>query len=88
MTAVKRIYADFNSVDGAICWCLCYGSPRRSLDNVAEELRLRDGMHVVLYYEDPSEEFEVSGTLIEQPIGAVPRWHTRADWTTRKQLRG
>jgi len=91
MTAPVRVYADFNSVkgdDGSICWCLCYGSPLRSLDDFSEELRLRDGMPVVLYYEDPSEEFEVSAALVEQPVGAVPRWHARADWKTRKQIRG
>jgi hypothetical protein len=86
-----RVYADFNSVygdSGSICWCLRYGSPSRPLDDFAEELRLRDGMPVVLYYEDPSEEFEVSAVLIEQPVGAFPRWHARADWETRKQIRG
>lgn len=78
MTEPVRVYADFNSVydeGGSICWCLRYGAPLRSLDDFAEELRLRDGMQVVLYYEDPSEEFEVSAALIEQPVGLVPRWH-------------
>jgi len=91
MSVPLRIYADFNSVygeGGSICWCLRYGSPLRSLDNFTDELGLCDGMPVVLYYEDPSEEFEVAATLIEQPAGAVTRWHARADWKTRKQIRG
>ena len=68
MTVQPRIYADFNSVygeDGNTCWCLCYGSPLRPLDDVAGELGLRDGMPVILYYEDESEEFEVSAVLVE-----------------------
>jgi hypothetical protein len=91
MTVPVRIYADFNSVygeGGSICWCLRYGRSLRLLDEFAEELRLRDGMTVILYYEDESEEFEVSGALIEQPVGTVPRWHARVDWKTRKQIRG
>lgn len=91
MTVPVRVYADFNSVygeGGSICWCLRCGSPLQPLDDLAEDLQLRDGMHVVLYYEDPSEEFEVSAVLIEQPVGVVPRWHARADWKTRKQIRG
>ena len=90
MTMPLRVYADFNSVygeGGSICWCLRYGSPLQPLDDFAEELRLRDGMPVVLYYEDESEEFEVSAILIEQPVGTMPRWHARADWKTRKQIR-
>jgi hypothetical protein len=58
------------------------------LDDFADELRLRDGMQVVLYYEDVSEEFEVSAALIEQPVGVVPRWHARAEWKTLKKIRG
>jgi len=37
-----RIYADFNSgagTDEDPCWRLSYGSPLRSLDEVAEELK-------------------------------------------------
>lgn len=89
MTASLRIYADFNSSYGegdSICWCLCYGSPLRSVDDLAEELGLRDGMAVILYYEDESEEFEVSAVLME--TATRPRWHARADWNTRRQLRG
>jgi hypothetical protein len=61
------IYADFNSGAGTNedpCWCLRYGSPLRPLDELAAELDLRDGMPMLLYYEDPSEEFEVSAVTI------------------------
>ena len=89
MTTFLRIYADFNSVygdGGSICWCLRYGSPLRDLDEFTEELGLRDGMPVVLYYEDESEEFEVSAVLIE--TATRPHWHARADWKSRRQIRG
>jgi hypothetical protein len=91
VTAPLRIYADFNSVygeDGSVCWCLRYGSALTALDDLAEQLGLREGMPVVLYYEDESEEFEVSAVLMEQTPGIVPRWHARADWQTRRQIRG
>jgi hypothetical protein len=58
-----RIYADFNSGDGTAtdpCWCQLYGSPLCPLDEVADDLNLCDGMPVLLYYADPSEDFEVS----------------------------
>jgi hypothetical protein len=89
--APLRIYADFNSVygeNGSVCWCLRYGTPLRPLDDLAEELGLRNGMLVTLYYEDEAEEFEVSAVLVEQPATIVPRWHAQADWKTRRQLRG
>jgi hypothetical protein len=89
VTAPLRIYADFNSVygeGGSICWCLRYGSPLHELDDFTEELGLRDGMPVTLYYEDESEEFEVSATLME--TAERPRWHARVDWKTRRQIRG
>jgi hypothetical protein len=68
--------SNFNSVygeDGSICWCLRHGSPMRPLDDVAGELGLRDGLPVTLYYEDESEEFEVSAVLI-QTGSSTPRW--------------
>ena len=89
MSVPPRIYADFNSVYGegcSICWCLCYGLPLRDLDEFAEELGLHDGMPVMLYYEDESEEFEVSAVLVETTTR--PRWHARADWKTQRQIRG
>src|SRR5215469_1759254 len=54
-----RIYADFNSVgdgDGAWCWCLRYND--RLLNEVAAELHLSEGQSVIVYYDDPAEEFE------------------------------
>jgi hypothetical protein len=69
-----RIYADFNSCGpGELYWCLRYGPTFRPLDEVAEELRLYEGMSVVLYYEDESEEFEVSAVLTKNN-GAGPHW--------------
>ncbi len=67
-------------------WRLRYGSPLRDLDEFTEELGLCDGMPVTLYYEDESEEFEVSAVLVE--AATHPRWHARADWKTRRQIRG
>lgn len=89
MNSPPRIFADFNSLygeGGGTYWCLSYGSPPKSLDDVAAELGLRNGMAVVLYYEDESEQFEVSAVLIETTT--LSRWHARADWRTRRQLRG
>ena len=84
-----RIYADFNSgagTDEDPCWCLRFGSPLRPLDEVAAELNLRDGMPVLLYYEDPSEEFEVSAVLVKRGT-VVPQWRARADWDTMRRIR-
>jgi len=91
MPTPLRIYADFNSVygdNGSICWCLRYGSRLQPLDEVAEMLGLRDGMPVILFYEDESEAFEVSAILLEQPATTTPRWHAQAEWKTRRQIRG
>lgn len=84
-----RIYADFNS--GGLrgegpCWVLRCGPSRRPLDEVAAELALRNGMAVTLFYEDPSEEFEVSGTLIE-PSSAGECWKALPDWDTFRRIR-
>lgn len=90
MPTPLRIYADFNSVygdNGSICWCLRYGASFQPLDDLTEELGLRDGMPVILYYEDAAEEFEVSAVLLEQPETNI-RWHAQADWKTRRQIRG
>jgi hypothetical protein len=84
-----RIYADFNSgagTDTDPCWCLLYGSPLRPLDEVADDLNLRDGMPVLLYYADPSEEFEVSAVLVRRD-SLGPRWLACADWTTIHRIR-
>jgi hypothetical protein len=88
--APLRIYADFNS-GGApghgACWLLRYGPEKRHLDEVAEELGLRPGMTVTLFYEDPSEEFEVSAVL-EEHDDPVVHWRALPDWSTRRQIRG
>lgn len=84
-----RIYADFNSGgwEGQPCWCLRYGDgERRSLDEFEDELQLTDGMIVVLFYEDPGEEFEVMGTL-ERSSDSGPRWLGRPDWNTLRYIR-
>jgi hypothetical protein len=84
-----RIYADFNSGAGTVtdpCWCLRYGSPLRPLDEVADDLNLCDGMPVLLYYADPSEEFEVSAVLVRRD-SLGPRWNACADWTTIHRIR-
>jgi len=90
-----RIYADFNSVYGAnheICWCLRYGvtlgQVGKPLDEVAKELQLRAGMLVTLFYEDESEEFEVSAVLEEHDDTPGNRWRARADWNTFRRIRG
>jgi hypothetical protein len=84
-----RMYADFNSGTGTDedpYWCLRYGSPLRPLDEVAAELNLCEGMPELLYYEDRSEEFEVSAVLVKRgTIG--PQWHACADWDTMRRIR-
>ena len=57
-----RIYADFNSRD-ADGWCWCLRHNGRLLDEAAGELQLSEGQAVILYYEDPAEEFECDGML-------------------------
>ena len=87
---IGRIYADFSSGGSpgrGACWCLRWGSEKRPLDSVAEGLNLRDGMQVTLYYEDPSEEFEVFATLFKTD-SAVNIWHALPDWTTYRLIRG
>jgi len=85
-----RIYADFNSGGSGVddpCWCLRYGEERRPLDDVAKELGLKPGMLVTLFYEDSSEEFEVSGslTLRNSPPN---QWVAVPDWSTLRRIRG
>ena len=85
-----RIYADFNSGGSpgkGPCWCLRYGADMRSLDDCAAELRLEVGMPVTLYYQDPSEEFEVFATLIKT-ASSVHVWQALPDWTTYRLIRG
>ena len=86
-----RIYADFNS-GGApghgACWLLRYGPDRRPLDEVAEELGLRPGMIVTLFYQeelgDQAEEFEVSAVLEKSDEGV--RWRALPNWGTLRRI--
>jgi hypothetical protein len=87
LTQPLRIYADFNSTYGDICWCLRYGPSFKPLDEVAVAPGLRDGMPVTLYYEDPAAEFEFSAVLLER-TGETPRWVARADWKSERRIRG
>ncbi len=68
-----RIYADFNSCmeddRGKWCWCLRYEG--KILDECENDLQLRYGMAVTLFYEDDSEEFEFDAVLGHVPI---PEW--------------
>lgn len=83
-----RIYADFNSggLQGEPCWCLRYGTARTPLDDLADELELTDGMPVILFCEDPAEEFEVSATLRRHEESVV-RWQALPDWRTMRRIR-
>jgi len=83
-----RIYADFNSGGSpgkGPCWLLRYGSELRPLDEYSDELGLKAGMPVTLYYEDSSEEFEVSATL---ELSDNQRWVANPDWATFRRIRG
>ena len=86
-----RIYADFNSGGSpGQGWCrlLRYGG--QPLDAVADELHLRPGMVVTLYYEeerdDQGEAFEVEAVL-EQSDDPAVRWRAWPDWTTFRTTR-
>lgn len=57
-----RIAADFNSrTQAGWCWCLHHNN--RWLNEVARELELVDGQQVVLYCDEPSDEFEFDAIL-------------------------
>ena len=88
--AELRIFADFNSggsPGAGPCWCRRYGKERKPLDDCANELDLTDGMEVILFYEDPGEEFEVKGRLIE-PRAEHDSWQAIPDWATIRRIRG
>ena len=81
-----RIYADFNAVGpGDLYWCLRYGPTRRPLDEVAGQLGLY--MKVTLYYEDTTEEFEVSAVLSKNDC-AGPHWQALADMSSFRRIQG
>jgi hypothetical protein len=44
-------------------WCHLLLFEGRPLDKVAPALSLSEGMPVVLFYQDPAEEFEFDGTV-------------------------
>jgi hypothetical protein len=68
-----RIYADFNSVDDeGWCWCLRY--EKQPLDDFADAVGLVEGMAVVIYYEDPAEDFEFDATLSCRPSATSCTW--------------
>ena len=54
-----------------------YGSD--DLDYIADELDLKEGMSVVLFYEDPSDAFEVNAILgaYSDPSTGVKRWRAK-----------
>jgi len=84
-----RIYADFNSGSESTddpCWCSKFGSPLRPLEAFEAVLNLSEGMPVVLYYRDESEEFEVSAVLSKSGAGG-PQWRACADWDTMRRIR-
>jgi hypothetical protein len=87
-----RIYADFNSCmgDGRGEWCWLLRYKGILLDEVSpSSLVPYEGMPVILYYEDPGEEFEVNAILghVTQ-AGWDDRWMALPDWTTMRRLRG
>ena len=86
-----RLYADFNSCmgDDRGKWCWLLRHQGTLLDEIAASLEIYDGMPVTLYYEDPSEEFEVEAILghVDEP-GWNTRWMALPDWTTMRRLRG
>lgn len=88
MESPLRIYADFNSTtENGWCWCLRYQG--RDLDELGWELNLRNGMSVVLFYEDLSEEFEFDGTLssFPDPGSGATRWMAQPIDGTYRLLR-
>ena len=89
-TVKLRIYADFNSCmadeRGLWCWCLRYEG--KTLDDVASSLGLYDGMPVILYYEDPSEEWEMDAVLGHIAKPGWTMWMALPDEKTHRRLRG
>jgi hypothetical protein len=77
-----RIYIDTNDM-GPDGWCYLLRYNNRPLDEVATELRLCEGMPVVLYHSDPSEEFEFDGVLSFREN----RWLARADRGSYRLIR-
>jgi len=78
-----RLSADFNSrtVEGWYC-ALHHGGSR--LDDVAEELGVREGMPVTVYNDEPGDEFEFDGFLGLRPSlpPPAPQWVAIIDDST------
>ena len=84
--AKLRIYGDFNDFGAGVCWLLRYRE--RPLDEQAEELNLRDGMPVILFYEDPAEEFEFDAVLEFRPDEyPTSQWVARVDESSYRLIR-
>ncbi len=84
---VLRVYFDPNSMDNGVYWCLRHdGIP---IDDIAEEIDLHDGINVILFYNDSSEEFEFDGKLYFRPTGLLPapQWVGEIDQTTFRRIR-
>jgi hypothetical protein len=83
-----RIYADFNDWDADGC-CRCIRYNHRRLEEVAGDLGFYDGMPVVVFYEDPGEEFEFDGVLELRPDGTEggQRWVAVVDRNTYRLIR-
>lgn len=80
-----RIWADFNSVgDGDGAWCFTLRHNEKWLDEVAAELRLSEGQTVILYYDDPAEEFEFDAVLSFRS----GQWMALPDQSSFRRLRG
>ena len=82
-----RIHADPGSVSNDVYWSLRYNG--ELLDDVAETLKLYDGMSVIIYYEDEEEEFEWDGNLYLRPTGAppAPQWVAAVDESSFRRIR-
>jgi hypothetical protein len=79
---VLRLYVDTNNMDQD-GWCHLIRHEGRLIDEVAAELRLVEGMAVILFYADPAEEFEYDGFLSHR----TDRWLARADLASYRLLR-
>jgi hypothetical protein len=84
---IQRIYADSNSITENKYWALRIDGA--FIADVAERLGLYDGMPVIIYYTDESEEFEFDGTLFFRPIGPSPepRWVASVDHASLRIIR-
>jgi hypothetical protein len=86
-----RISADFNSrlQDDRGMWCWCLRHNGRALDEFTDELALYEGMPVIIYHEDLTEEFEYDAVLgrSADPSWAV-MWMARYEENALRRVRG